>query len=113
MNGKKLVHAHPLVAETAVAMCHELYDVMMSDNLWYDLWKKKHPGLSPKGLENAFVKKNVNQILPQARATLAGMLAQPIDEGLKERIHEALCLDKTLVKGRANPATVVGTVTKH
>jgi hypothetical protein len=93
-------HAHFLVKETAEAMGHELYDTMMSDDVWYNLWKKKNPGLRPKELEELFVKNNISKLLPQARATLAQMLRNSHDERLKETIYEALTLDATLVRGR-------------
>jgi hypothetical protein len=99
-NNRPSHHAHKLIAETAVGMAHELYDTMMRDNQWYDLWKKQNPGLGAKALETRFVKKNQGKLLSAARHTLAGMLAHPIDEGLKTIIMEALMLDNTLIRGR-------------
>lgn len=95
-------HAHKLVLETAVGMCHELYDTMMHDDHWYRYWKSANPGLNGVQLEKAFVKKNLDRLLPQARATMAGMLRTSNDESLKETIYEALVLDATLVRGRMN-----------
>ena len=96
------LHAHKLVAETAENMAHELYDVMMQDNEWYSVWKKCHPGLSVKGLETAFVRRNLTQLIPKARAILAAMLTGPYDDDMKDKIHEALLLDWTLIKGRGH-----------
>lgn len=93
-------HAHRLVHETAVAMAHELYDTMMQDNAWYRIWKQSNPGLDKKALELRFVEKNLSRLLPQARATLAGMLRTTQDENMKEEIYEALVLDATLIRGR-------------
>lgn len=81
-------------------MAHELYDTMMQDNLWYDLWKKKNPGKNAKALEQAFVDKNLSLLLPQARATLAAMLRNTMDPKVEEEIYEALTLDATLIRGR-------------
>lgn len=94
-------HAHWLVRDTAVGMAHELYDHMMHDDLWYDLWKKRHPGKNAKALEQAFVDKNLSLLLPQARATLAQMLRNSMDPALEAEIYEALTLDATLIRGRA------------
>lgn len=93
-------HAHWLVRNTAVQMAHELYDHLMQDNEWYAAWKKQNPNSFPKELEERFVAKNLTTLLPQARATLAGMLRTTADERLKEEIYQALILDATLVKGR-------------
>lgn len=93
-------HAHFLVKETAVAMAHELYDTMMQDNEWYRVWKLQNPGCNAKKLEKRFVDKNLARLLPQARATLAGMLRTTGDEAIQEQIYEALVLDGTLIRGR-------------
>lgn len=94
-------HAHWLVRDTALAMAHELYDTMMQDDTWYDLWKKRNPGKNAKALEKAFVDKNLSLLLPQARATLAAMLRSTMDPNLEAEIYEALTLDATLIRGRA------------
>ena len=94
-------HAHKLVYEQAREIAHILYDEMMTNNPQvYDEWKKQNPELGSKALEARFVAKTTPKCLPAARATLAGMLNLPIDEGLKETIHEALVLDNTLLRGR-------------
>lgn len=93
-------HAHKLIYVTACEMAHELYDTMMSDNLWYETWKKSNPGLGPRQLEARFVAKNVSVLLPQARHTLAGMLGNPaVPEDQKVQISEALILDHQLRGG--------------
>lgn len=93
-------HAHWLVRDTAIAMGHELYDHMMHDNVWYDIWKKNNPGKNAKALEKLFVDRNLSLLLPQARAILAGMLQHTADPKLEEQIYEALTLDATLIRGR-------------
>jgi hypothetical protein len=91
-----------MVRDTAEAMAHELYDHMMHDNKWFKAWKRQNPGLGAKALEERFVARNLSTLLPQARATLAGMLASSLDPDMKEKIYEALTLDATLIRGRAN-----------
>ena len=93
-------HVHKLVAETAQAMCHEVYDALMQRDDWYRQWKAQHPNLRGPALEEAFVKKNWGKYVDAARATLASMLAKPIDPDLKESIMSALLLDNTLLRGR-------------
>jgi hypothetical protein len=88
--------AHKLVAETAAAMAHELYDALMQRDDWWKQWQAWHPGQTRKEMEDSFVRRNVAQLLPKARAVLAGMLAGPLNEGLKETIMEALTLDASL-----------------
>jgi len=92
--------AHRLVAETAIAMAHELYDALMQNNDWWKRWREWHSGASRSEMEKDFVRRNAAQMLPKARAVLAAMLAQPIDENLKESIIDALTLDATLRQGR-------------
>lgn len=94
------IHAHKLVAATAQAMAHEVYDTCMHNNHWYAWWKKQHPGATPKQLELAFVRKNAGKFLESARAMLARRLDLSNDEAEKSTIYEALLLDNTLVRGR-------------
>lgn len=89
---------HPVILETATAMAHELYDTMMQDNEWYKSWKHANPGASAKALESRFVKRNLDRLVPQARATLASMLPTISDESLRQTIYDALLLDATLVR---------------
>jgi hypothetical protein len=93
-------HAHYRVRDAAVAMAHELYDTMMQDDKWYGYWKKMHPGLNGKQLEEMFVERNLSRLLIQARAVLAQILQNSSDEKLRETIYEALLQDATLIKGR-------------
>ena len=94
------IHAHKLVAEVAVAAAHEKYDQLMFDDMLWAEWKRRHPGMSSKALEAKFVREWAPKCVEIARATLTMLLTQPIDEGLKEQIHEALILDNTLARGR-------------
>ena len=97
---RKPVHAHNLVAETARELCLATYESLMGDNAIRSEWKRTHPGMGELGLQAAFVRKYLRGYIGGARATLATMLNGPYDEGLKARIHEALVLDNTLVRGR-------------
>lgn len=103
-------HAHKLVAQTATQMAHEVYDELMRRNDWYALWKEGHPGASAKGLEELWVRRHWGDFVEGARATLAAALAGPLPEHLKEEISEALILDNTLIRGRANPSKVLGQI---
>jgi len=92
--------AHWRVHQTAVAMGHELYEVVMHDNEWSGQWKRVNPGATAKQLEERFVQRNLKLLLPQARATLTHMLNTIPDEALKREIYDALILDATLKYGR-------------
>lgn len=97
---RRQTHAHRDVAKVAQEAANELFDTVMSNNLVYEAWKAKHPGASAQGLRKAFVRDNWAKCLPLARATMARMLSEPIDDRLKESIVEALALDQTLMLGR-------------
>ena len=94
-------HVHKQVAHTAVGLCYELYDKLMSDDTIYTAWKKQNPGANARQLELRFVKRNVERCVPAARATLTAIMTTTTDEALKETIYEALLADNTLIRGRA------------
>ena len=101
---RKIAHVHRDVAEVAKEAAGELYELVMSENRVYALWRAQHPGMGDKALRRAFVERNWGRCIPMARATMARLLAQPtIDPETKERIMEALELDASLIKGRADP----------
>ena len=98
---RKVRHAHKLVWATAVEMAGALYEEMMRDNFWYESWKVRNPGIVGEQLQLRFVAKIAPTLLPDARATLATMLARPdIADDQKTAIHEALLLDRQLPKGQ-------------
>ena len=102
-------HVHELVAKTAVSIGHEIYELLMKKNEWYDEWKRQNPGVSGKTLEERFVARTYGNLIEQARATLAHMLSLPsTDPSTKERIYESLLLDKTLTRGRVSPGELSG-----
>lgn len=100
----------------AVELAGATYDMLMVDNLLYKTWRDQNPDLvrgpswDGKKLRERFVAKNWGKHIAAARATLVGLLQQPIDESLKEEIMEILALDSTLIRGRANPAILAGEV---
>ena len=93
-------HAHWRVRDVAREMGHVLYDHMMQDNMWYEIWTKQTPNLTPKQREEKFVNKNLAKLIPQARATIAQMIRDSSDENMKEELYKALTLDATLIRGR-------------
>ncbi len=108
----KVVHAHQLVANTAMEMANVLYDQMMEDNAMYKAWKDKYyaptHNISPKAakfLRDKFVELYWASCITPARATLAAMLTGPYDDDYKQEIDRALILDMTLIKGRQKGLT--------
>jgi hypothetical protein len=105
-------HCHKLLASVAVNCAAELYENLMSDNVLYKAWKDQNPGLTSNQLARKFISKNWGQCLGIARATLARLLESPtISVEYKETIMEALVLDASLMKGRVDPAQIIGTTT--
>lgn len=94
-------HVHKQIRSVAQEMCAHAYELLMGHNDIFEAWKKANPDLSPKQLESRFIAKNWSSYVQTARATLAGMLGNPmVDAALKESIMEALMLDNTLMRGR-------------
>jgi hypothetical protein len=106
-NPKGGTHAHRLVVSTAIEMAHEMYDMLMLDNEQWGNWKARYPSYNAKQLEAKFCVLMLPQVLPQARATLAGMLGRgDISEHMKSEIYEALLADNTLTHGRRRPIDI-------
>lgn len=106
---KKIAHCHKKirdVAKEAAALHYEL--LMSSSNIVYKLWKKNHPTLNAKQLQQEFVNKMWSKCIDLARATLGALLLEPIDEATKLEIVDILALDSTLIRGRWEPAVVMG-----
>jgi hypothetical protein len=93
-------HCHFLIAETAQAMAHSLYDDCMRDNKIWLQWKEMCPELTRTDLEDRFVDLLWPKLIEQARATLAKMLSGPYDQVLKDQIADALIKDGSLRRGR-------------
>ena len=107
------VHAHSLVVETARELCLASYESLMSNNAVRAEWKRRHPGAGEMGLQAAFVRRYLRAFVGPARSTLGGMLALPYDTAFKDRIHEALCLDNALVRGRTGAGELIDGVTNE
>lgn len=88
------LNAHRMVAELAVKMADEHFDLYMSEN--NDLWKLFKEHLTPKQRRVAFVTRIAPVLLEDARLILTDMLSQPVDvvtQHMKDEIMEALILD--------------------
>jgi len=96
-------NVHTLVLKTAEGLAGELYEIVMKDDLVRSSWKAKHPGRSEKALIAAFVREWTPRLLSHARSTLAGMLALPYDQAMKDEIYEALLADNSLARPREVP----------
>lgn len=94
-------HAHKMVADLAKEMSLTMYETVMSNNEVRAKWKSQHPGLGELGLQASFVKRYWLSHIAPAKAILAGMLARPEYSAMHPQIHEALLLDNTLLRGRA------------
>lgn len=106
-------HCHKQIRTVAKEACALHYEMLMSSsNVVYQMWKKQHPGLNAKKLQQAFVNKHWSKCIELARSTLGALLTQPIDERTKEEIMQVLVLDSTLIRGRQTPAIVVGEINK-
>jgi hypothetical protein len=97
------IHAHFRVVDMARDLCMASYDAAMANNTVRSTWKARHPTMTERQLQVAWLCKHLAAHIAPARAILAGMLSAPIDEGLKEKIKDALVMDNFLTRGR-NPA---------
>ena len=94
-------HCHKMLRKVAQELAGQLYEMLMSDNVLFEEWKKGNPGLSMKALEVRFIAKFWGKCLGEARATLALLLRdQTLPDQVKEDIMEALVLDASLTRGR-------------
>lgn len=93
----RIPEAHSLVAAFALDFANDLYEQWARDNRFY---KRFPEGRGRK----VFVEYVAPQFLPEARATLAGMLTADYPDEFKARVYEALQLDNTLTRGRISRA---------
>jgi hypothetical protein len=103
------LNAHILVAETAVKMANELFDVYMAAN--NELYRAMRQELSEKQARMAFVYKVAPTLLEDARQALTECLSQPDDVvsvRLKDQIADALIKDTDF---RANRLVDMGRAT--
>jgi len=88
------LNAHRMVAETAVAMANECYELHMSAN--NALYKAFRRELTDKQARMAFVARVAPTLLEEARLALTDCLSQPDDvcsRKLKDEIVDALVKD--------------------
>lgn len=105
------LNAHRLIAETALEMANELFEVYAHEN---DVYKKLRANgqVTEKAAREFFIHKMTPKLYEDARAHLTDCLAAPDEQvtpHMKEAIHEALCLDNDLRANRfvaADAATV-------
>lgn len=81
-------HCHQMVYDTALELARTTVEYYArTNNAW---WKEN------KDKFEFHAKRLAPKLLEQARTTLAGLLAQPIPELLKEQITDALIKDNSL-----------------
>lgn len=95
------LNAHRLIAETAVEMANEFFEVYARQN---DIYRKLRANgqVTEKQARRYFVQRVAPTLLEDARKNLAECLNQPDDRvtpAMKEEVYEALRLDNDL---RAN-----------
>jgi len=105
---RRLKHVHPMVADAAVDIIMESYDSLMHHNEHWAAFQGQFPGATPKELEQIYLEHNWGKGVEAARMTLARMLNPAMSPGLddssREKIHEALILDRSLMMGRRTDA---------
>lgn len=95
------LNADRLVAQTAIDMAHELFEVYARENAVYHALRQRGE-ITEKQARAKFVKRVAPKLLEDARQTLTSMLGKPDDQvapRMKEEIYEALIRDNAL---RAN-----------
>lgn len=102
-------HCHVEIKKVAQGQARVLFEELARRNQIFDQFKRQHPDMTTQQMEDAFVAKVWPQLIDTARATLAGMLRSPsYSEEYKEEIMDILVKDATLIRGRKNPAQVLG-----
>lgn len=95
------MNAHCMVAEVAVEMANELFEVYMQENTIYRKMRANGE-VSEKAARKLFVERTAPRLLEDARQALTSCLSAPDDRvspHMKEEIYQALLLDSDL---RAN-----------
>lgn len=111
------LNAHRLVAETAVEMANELFEVYAMENAIYR--KLRADGqVTEKHARHIFVERMAPRLLEDARQALTQCLAQPDDVcpvSQKDQIAEALIADNDLRAKRmiAERAMIEAAATRH
>jgi hypothetical protein len=103
------LNAHILVANTAVQMANDLFEVYMGAN--NELYRAMRKELTEKQARVAFVFKTAPTLLEDARQALTECLSQPdsvVPVSMKDQIADALIKDTDF---RANRMVDMGRVT--
>jgi hypothetical protein len=103
------LNAHILVAQTAVRMANELFEIYMGAN--NELYRAMRKELTEKQARVAFVFKTAPTLLEDARQALTECLSQPdsvVPVLMKDQIADALIKDTDF---RANRMVDMGRVT--
>ena len=77
-----------------MAMAAEFWEVMAREDNPKGQWRGWHPK------QQSFAENHFGKFLEAARGALTHMLTTPIDETIKNQIHEALVLDRPLREHR-------------
>lgn len=104
---KRIAHCHVEVRNVAREAAAAHYEELMSASNWsFSQWKLLHPTLVGEALQAAFMDEHWGKYIGFAKATMATLLTSPtVDQPTKDAIFEALSLDNTLQRGRANIGT--------
>ena len=97
VTGQKVCHVR--IREVAREAAAELYESMMSQNVYYEAWKKQNADVvgNEKELVRRFVERNWVKCIDFARATLTHMLTRPdVAESMKDEIMDVLAKDQVL-----------------
>ena len=74
-----------------------MYQSLMSNDMYYRVWREQNPGANAQQLEKRFIDRNWPKCIEFARATLVEMLKRPdISEEMKEDIMDILEKDQSL-----------------
>lgn len=94
-------HCHKQVAEIARRIAGELYEKLMGDNQFWEVWQEQNPGASRKEMERRFIDRNWGGCLGEARKALVMVLKDPsVSEAIKMEIVDVLEKDASLMRGR-------------
>ena len=108
------LNAHRMVANVAVEMANELFEVYMREN---EVYGKMRAGgqVTEKAARKLFVERVAPKLLEDARQSLTACLSQPDDRvtpHMKQQIYEALVKDSDLRANRMVAASQA-VVPKH
>jgi len=88
---------HIQVRDVAMALCGEMYEVLMGDNKFWTAWQKQNQGASRREMERRFIAKNWPQCIGEARKALTLILINlNSTEEMKEQVMDVLEKDQSL-----------------